>query len=432
MNKLLLAISLIALTCYDNANASPTEKLKFKGGVVVEGHILSQDIGKSITFAVECTKATIPGQWVTYRSDVSREYSEIAPVWKKWIKENKKESDYDDSTKQFAILELILCNNSQFSKLDSKIRKDSVTFRVISEILGNNSHQVHLLEDGASICFIDISSKKCNFKWSDIYSVEFNERDKMALNGILDIVELNNGSIYKGQIIEKVLGDRIRIKDADGMLRSVLNEDIRSIKKEGLNPDVPILHQAQYLDDVNDNVGLIICQQVNHSSPQIRLLTEYGGEKSINMEDIKTITSIENKNYKPLSDYLIEGDEAYFNDVKTPSVICKNRKDNYTLEQDSISKIQQIHLEDGKNTIDVYMSNTDLNKSAVFLPLNNIGNEKNINLSFSKDDILQKNIVAQNQSVSVHNVLHKEYKVSPGYYVLFIPKTKKGYFCMVR
>lgn len=430
-NKLLIAVSLIALACSDNANASPSEKLKFKGGVVVEGHILSQDIGKSIRFAVERTKASIPAQWVAVRTDASREYSELSLVWNKWIKEAGEESEYKDSNKRFAILDFILCNRDQYNKVYKKNAKDSVTYRVISEIFDNDSHQVHLVEDGASISFIDVSNKVCTFKWSDIYSVEFAERDKMALNGILDVVELKNGPIFRGQIIEKVLGDRIRIKDADGMIQSVLNDDISAIKKEGLNPDVPILNQTRYLDDVNDNVGLIICQQMDHSSPYIQIKSVYGGEKSISMDKIKTITSVENTNYQPLSDYLIEGDEAYFNDVKTPSVICKNKKDGYALGQDSIEKIQQIHLEGGKNTLGVYMSNSDLNKSAVFIPLKNMGNEKEIILSFSKDDILQKSIVAQNQSVSVHNVLHVEYKVSPGYYVLFIPKTQKGYFCRV-
>ena len=432
MNKPLLTISFIALFCFDNANASPSEKLKFKGGVVVEGHILCQDIGKSIRFAVERTKATIPEQWVATRTDASREYSKLAPIWQNWIKETGKESEYKDSNRKFAILDFILCNKDKYSKLPSRIRKDSVTYRVISEILDNDSHQVHLFEDGASISFIDVSYKVCNFKWSDIYSVEFVERDKMALNGILDVVELKNGSIYEGQIVEKVLGDRIRIKEADGMIRSVLNENISAIKKKGLNPDVPILNQTKYLDDINDCVGLIICQLMDPSSPKIQIKTEYGGEKTISLEKIKTITSVENKNYQPLSDYLIEGDEVYFNNVKTPSVFCKSKKDSYTLEQDSITKIQQILLESGRNTINVYMSNTDLNKSAVFLPLKNIENEKDNYMSFSKDEILQNSIVAQSQSVSLHNVLHKEFKVSPGYYVLFIPKTQKGYFCKVR
>lgn len=432
MNKLLFTISCMALLYTGNAYATCTETLVFKGGVTVEGRILSQTIGKSVRFAVEHTTATIPAQWAVNRSDASREYRELSSAWKEWIKDAGKKAEYKDSTKQFAMLDFILCNKAKFSELSKKSRKDSITYRVLSEILDNDSHQVHLVEDGASISFINISYKVCNFKWSDIQSVKYAERDKMALNGILDVVEHKNGPVYKGQIIEKVFGDRIRIKETDGMVRSVLNEDINAIKKEGLNPDVPIINQAQYLDDVNDIVGLIICQQVNHSSPYIRILTEYGNEKTINMDKINSITSVENKNYQPLSDYLIEDDEAYFNDIKTPSVICKSKRDEYALEHDSLKKIQEIRLLDGKNTLDVYMSNTDLNRSAIFIPLKNMGIGLEIELSFSKDDILQKSIAAQNQSVSVHNVLHLEYQVRPGFYVLFIPKTKKGYFCRVR
>ena len=58
--------------CSCNVYASCPEKLNFKGGVVVEGHIVSQEIGESVQFSVERVKATIPAKWVAARVDANR------------------------------------------------------------------------------------------------------------------------------------------------------------------------------------------------------------------------------------------------------------------------------------------------------------------------------------------------------------------------
>jgi hypothetical protein len=291
---------------------------------------------------------------------------------------------------------------------------------------------VHVIEDGAYISFIDLSNCVCKFKWSDIYSVEFAEREKHALNGIVDVIEDNDENIYKGQIIEKILEERIRLKKTDGMIVNILNENINSIKKEKLNPDESIFRQAQYLDDVDGTKGIIICQQVNHPSPYIKMLYADENEKQISLDKIKIIRSVENKKYEPLSDIIIESDEVYFDKRKTFPVVCKNRKGAFALEKDSVKNISELYLNQNKHLIEVYFANSIPNKSAIFLPVNNEGTGKDINLSFSYEDVLQKGILPEKQSISINNTLRMVYKVTPGYYVLYIPKTGKCYFCNIK
>jgi len=432
MKRFFCTIGILALFCTLNSYAACPEKLNFKGGVVVEGHILSQEIGETITFSVERTFVTMPSKWIAMRVEANRPYSALNATWKQWLKDSGTESEYKESTKEIAMLTLKLLDKSKIKLSTKNKQSDSISYNVLSNIFNKESRLVHVIEDGAYISFIDLSNCVCKFKWSDIYSVEFAEREKHALNGIVDVIEDIDENIYKGQIIEKILEERIRLKKTDGMIVNILNENINSIKKEKLNPDESIFRQAQYLDDVDGTKGIIICQQVNHPSPYIKMLYADENEKQISLDKIKIIRSVENKKYEPLSDIIIESDEVYFDKRKTFPVVCKNRKGAFALEKDSVKNISELYLNQNKHLIEVYFANSIPNKSAIFLPVNNEGTGKDINLSFSYEDVLQKGILPEKQSISINNTLRMVYKVTPGYYVLYIPKTGKCYFCNIK
>ena len=429
MKKLFVAIGICALVCLGNIHASRTEKINFKGGVVVEGHITSQKLGESITFSVERTNANINSKWIASRRDAGRTYNELPSVWKDWIKESGKESVYQNSNNKFAMQSIRLYDNAKLKSFKMN-QGDSITAKVLSTIFNGESHVVHILEDGAIIGFLDQSPSTCVFNWSDIRSVEYVERESNALNGIIDVVEAKSG-VYKGQIIEKILDDRIRLKTSEGMIRNILNEDIISLKKERLNPNVSILKQTQYFDEVNGTVGLIVSQQMKQNPPYIIILDEKDCERQINMEKIRTIKSVKNKNYESLTDIIIKGDEAYFNKVEIPSVICKNKKGLFTLGKDSVERIKELHIDSDESHLEVLMANNDLNKTAILLPVNKEMDGKDVILSFSYEDVLQKAIASKSQDVSINNTLHLEYTVSHGYYVLYIPKAEKFFFCKI-
>lgn len=429
MKKLFVAIGICALVCLGNIHASRTEKINFKGGVVVEGHITSQKLGESITFSVERTNANINSKWIASRRDAGRTYNELPSVWKDWIKESGKESVYQNSNNKFAMQSIRLYDNAKLKSFKMN-QGDSITAKVLSTIFNGESHVVHIFEDGAIIGFLDQSPSTCVFNWSDIRSVEYVERESNALNGIIDVVEAKSG-VYKGQIIEKILDDRIRLKTSEGMIRNILNEDIISLKKERLNPNVSILKQTQYFDEVNGTVGLIVSQQMKQNPPYIIILDEKDCERQINMEKIRTIKSVKNKNYESLTDIIIKGDEAYFNKVEIPSVICKNKKGLFTLGKDSVERIKELHIDSDESLLEVLLANNDLNKTAILLPVNKEMDGKDVILSFSYEDVLQKAIASKSQDVSINNTLHLEYTVIRGYYVLYIPKAEKFFFCKI-
>lgn len=432
MKRFIFSISLLAFMCSCNVYASCPEKLNFKGGVVVEGHIVSQEIGESVQFSVERVKATIPAKWVAVRVDANRNYGELNSKWKEWLHETGKESEYKDSKKSFVMLDMRLVDKAKMKSFTKAKQGDSISYHVLSNIFNNDSREVHIFEDGSSISFIDLTNCQCTFKWSDIRSVEFAEREPKALNGIVDVVEETDGLVYKGQIIEKVLSDRIRLKTSDGMIRSILNSNINCIKKEPLNPEVSILKQTPYLDEVNGMEGLITCQQINHTTPYIQFLKRSEDEVQISMDKITTIGSVKNDSYEPLVDIIITGEEAFFNRTRIPAVTCTSKKEGLFIDRDSLKTFHEIALDTKKRTIEVHMANTDQNKSAKLLLVKTLDKENDYNIIFPYKNILQAALIPKEQSVSVNNTLRIKYEVTQGYYVLYIPGIEKGYYCKIK
>lgn len=426
--SVLFTISVLSLYAVLHSQANCVEKLNLKGGIVVEGHIVSQTLGESVTFSVERTYATINSTWLVRRTDDVIKTSELKDGWKTWADEQQEIRD----KKEITLSVIKLANIETMSANKSIWQTDSMKAKILHSMFNGDSHKVYIYEEGAYLRFVDPSPNEHLFNLSDIYSIEYKEREATAINGIIDVVEVKSGEVHKGQILEKVIGNYTRIKTNDGKLVSILNKDIDSQKKEALNPDIPIFKQAEYLDEVNGTIGLIMYQNNNLDNPYILIQEENSHEKRIYLKDVKSIFSRKNIKYEPLNDIEINNNEIYFNRSEALPILCeKNKKGLFVLSNDSIVKMCEIDIEGNNKELVVEMANTESNKTVFLFPITKIKVDKQSVYAFSYEDVLDKSISLSREFISKNNTLRRVYIISKGVYALYVPKSGKFYFCKI-
>ena len=416
----ILFLCVLAFYNFVPSYSTPMEKLHLKGDVIVEGHIISQALGESVTFSVERTYATVKSSWVKERKDETKKVNSLKESWQTWVNE-----DFDAELDNITLSTIKLADIGYISSDMSLCQNDSIKYQILSSLFKGRNHIVYVFEDGAFIRFVDLSPCEHRFSLSDIISIEYKERQASAINGIVDIVELKSGDEFKGQITKKILGEQIRMKTNEGKILNILNKDVKCLKKEGLNPALPIFYQAEYLDKIGDTLGLISYQNNNNDIPYIILLDENNSEKRFELKDVKSIFSLKNEKYVLEDDIKIKGDEVYFNRQKVSPASFKNKKGLYILEDKSRDKILQLNTESDNMELTVEMADTEDNRSAYLFPVT----MHKSSLEFR--DVIVESISASSVSVSRNNTLRKVYIVEPGIYALYFPKRGMSYFCKI-
>ena len=64
------------------------EQLILKNGIVVNGHIMQQTLGKDVTFSIEQTEASVCSNWASVSNLNKYESKDLSSEWKRWLKNN--------------------------------------------------------------------------------------------------------------------------------------------------------------------------------------------------------------------------------------------------------------------------------------------------------------------------------------------------------
>ena len=421
----------VSLFCYLNIQSILAEKLNLKCGVVLEGNIVSQMPGKDVTFSVARTHAMVNSFYIAKCDKEIIKINSLDTTWKEWIEEYNK-TNKEQFHDNIVLSRIELVDKEKMIQNNILWKKDSIKMNLLSSLFGNAIHKVCVLEEGAYLRFVDLSPAECHINISDIHSIEYAEREATAINGILDVIEVKSKGVYKGQILEKVLGEYIKLKTNEGIILNILNREITSQSKEGLNPNVSILEQTPSLDVVNGIRGIIVCQINDSSKPRIRMIDEDNHEKWFDLKDVQSIQSYKNEKYVPLNDVIINNQDVYFNrSIINPVSSPKKKKDLYVLSKEDISLMAELKLDSENSELTIEMSNTASNKSAILFPVYKIDDGKNKIFAFSTKDIMDKPIAEESETVSKNGTLCKVYKVKKGYYALYVPNSGKYYFCAI-
>ena len=186
------------------------------------------------------------------------------------------------------------------------------------------------------------------------------------------------------------------------------------------------------MDEVNGSRGLIVCQNTSSDKPYILLQEEDGSLKQFDLMEVRIINSIENKEYDPMHDIVINGKEVFINRHEVLPIACSKKKDKCIVTSDSLVNIPQLKMDSIGGELVVEMANTTGNSRVSLLPVTGSKVKNKIIYSIDNNIFADGYISACSQSVSANNTLRIVYKVEKGLYALYVSEKKNFYFCEVK
>ena len=428
MKMKIIVILVLVFSFCEGVHASSTEQIVLKNGLVFDGQIVKQTLGKDITFSIEQTEASVNADWATVSRLKRYEDEELPLEWKNWLKYKSKYSSKEGMTAKLSLGWIELHNIESMRKDRDMWKSDSAKMIMLLSILNNDTRNVLFLEEGDRYRFVDKGTSTHTFSLNDIQSIRYQLRDPMEMNGIIDVIGTNNGT-YRGQIVEKIVGKYVKIKTEDGIIRNIRSKEIVFQKKECLNPSFSIIEQTPTLDIIEGERGLVIEHFSKKVDSYITFRSENNFDKRFELKDVKYIGTVENPNYKSQTDIQIKGDSVFLNRKHVLSIIPQKEKNKvYVIPDSVINKEREIEIESYPQELVVEMADIERNKNVIFFPVP----QKAKMFFYSYEDMVNKQVHVSNQVVTPNKTLRRTYKVGHGIYVLYNPQTEKTYICKIK
>lgn len=429
MEKRFQIIILILFACILGIQAKSRETLYLKNGTILQGYIKKQILGESITFHIEQADITVDSRWLAKQTEEEVDTSAIDILWKKWYKANHQQKPSSSIT----MTKIQIADKSTIQRYIKNNKEDSLTMAFITRYYKEeDAVQVRVLEDGSDVRFIDLTQRDFTFNISDIRSIAYSERDPLAINGIIDVIETNSGKIYKGTIIESIIGKSYRMKTTNGVIQSISIDDISKIKKERLNTHLSITKQTPALDVIDDIQGIITLQYFGKDQSEDYLIITDTNDKGhkFSSKSVYDIKRIDNSSYEPLTDIVINNHETYFNQtIVYPLSLEKNKQGRYILSNEQTKNIKTINVDAVKKELIVTMENKEDDEAYMLFPIKQNKNGRDSKFSFSAEEMI-KFIPYKNKLVSVANNLQLTYKLEKGTYAFY--KNNEFYFFTIK
>lgn len=272
--------------------AQTIEQVYLNTGSVVKGYISTQRPGMYLTIHSEEATLRMGSDSLVQSYTAKLSPSELSDKWKRWAETNHAYQQSGNST----YLEL---SNLKFKN---------------SEYNG-----VYVLERGSLIKFIDFTSSSYTFPWKELFHIVKIKRPANQFSGIKDVLVLNNGERYEGQITEQYPGKTVKVETTGHKVFSFKFSEIKQIVSEPLNDTQDIWQQTQFLDKIhlkNDNgtlEGFIVARTLDKD---IRIQLKSGEEKMVPIKTIQAYHRILNPEFHPVVDQVIPQGEVWLNGKK--------------------------------------------------------------------------------------------------------------------
>lgn len=293
--------------------------------------------------------------------------------------------------------------------------------------------RIAIQHPGEDLVFIQ-EDKETTYQMGDILVIERIKRSADDLSGIDDVIETRNGKVYKGQIIKQLVGRSVYLYQDNEMTQIINNADIACQKKEKFNQEQDIFEQTPFLDVVttagNTYKGLIILQDFgsDQEASYLCILDEEGQQSKVEVGDILEMQRIENERYSPIREFQIAEGKVSFNRTLTDYT-------SYTTDKNSNFKILCEAMQTPPVVTDTRLiletPDTPENRQGILVRATSQKSGKKDVLFFSYMDMVTSPVQPV-ETLTLKNILRREYQVVPGYYVFFLPQNKKVYVCEVQ
>ncbi len=262
-----------------------------KNGSVVEGYICEQIPGKSIT--IQSATATIVVGADSLQSTTERlvNINSLSSLWQDWAEDQLKLS-------------------GQSLKLTT-LRFVNVEYK-----------DVCIIEQGSLIKFVDFTPRKYVFLWNDIYKTVKAIRPCNQFSGIEDVLVLNDGTKYVGQITEQYPGKNIKIQTKGENVITVKAAQVVQLESTPYSKKLTVMQQTPLLDRLylkgqsEPIEGYIIRRVMNKD---LTIMTKEGDTKLVAMKNIIKYQKFPNAACQVILDkelsngeVLLDGEKAWF------------------------------------------------------------------------------------------------------------------------
>lgn len=442
MKKIKIVIACLACLPVGMADlwAQNIESVELCDGSVLEGYISEQYPGKSITFSACRATIVIPEKAVASIINHQVEYASLSADWKHWIDEYFKEK------KEVVLSDIRLANELD----DGKVKVDSAVGkkqRTVPEYLRVSPYKVRILEKGAMIKYLDLNPQTFHLKWTDVKYIRRPHRSKLVLSGLNSVIRLKGrDGEYVGEIVEQVLGKQIRLLKEDGMIEVINSDQMVSIRGEKLNPDQDIFEQAVLLDQVYTRTngcmaGLIVGQNFINTKERpafLTVLNKNGESHIVPYSDVEKYGRCLNPDYKLLTDIVLNDTTVMINRQEVRHTSFEQNKESflYAKDLDCVVTLKRDSLEDRQFVILEVKDKVGADKYALICAVEKHEKEKKKEsvriIGFTYEDFAIYSTRAVEQTVSVNGTCKMKFSVTdPGWYVLYLPKQKKGILCHI-
>lgn len=419
--------------------AQNIESVELCDGTILEGYISEQYPGKSITFSACRATIVVPSEMVASIRDYSVKYASLTADWKCWVDEFAKEKK-----------EVIMSDIRLIDELSNgKFSTDSVAQnkqKDLPEYLHISPCRVKILEKGAMIKYLDLNPQTFQLEWKNVKYIRHLHRSDLVLSGLNNVIRLkDSNNEYRGEIVEQVLGKQIRLLKKDGMVEVINSNQMASIYKEKLNPKQNILEQAILLDQVYTRTGgcftgLIVEQNFINSKEKpasLTILDKNGESRIIFYSDVEKYGRCLNPDYRMLTDIVLDDTTVMVNRQEVQYTLFEQNEEGFLYAKDLNEMVtwKKDSLEDRRFIILEVKEKVDTNDFALIRVVEKKEKEKKkevIKMGFTYENFAIYSARPTEQTVSVNGTHKMKFSVdNPGWYVLYLPKLKKGILCHI-
>jgi len=443
MKKIKIAVVCLACMIVGTISswAQNIESVELYDGSVLEGYISEQCPGKNMLFAACRATIIIPSKAVASIMEHHVDYASLPAAWKCWADEFAK------GKKEVVLSDIRLVDelNGMKAKTDSAVGS---RHKVLPEYLRVSPYKVKVLEKGAMIKYLDLNPQTFRLKWSDVKYIRHSRRSDLVLSGLDNVIRLKeNGHEYRGEIVEQLLGKQIRLLKKDGMVEVIDSNQMAATRKEKLNPEQDMFEQSPLLDQVytrtGDMVTGIIVEQ-NFISTKDRpafltVLNRNGESRIVAYSDVEKYGRCVNPDYKLLTDIVLDDTTVMINRQKALHTSFEQDREGflYAKDLDKVMTFVMDSLEAKRLMVIELKDGVAANDYALMPVVEKREKQKKKNEwvknGFTYESFAMYSTRSVEQTVSVNGTRKMKFSVGiPGWYVLYLPKQKKGILCHIK
>ncbi|MCR5713137.1 MAG: hypothetical protein K6G46_11920 [Prevotella sp.] len=277
-----------------------------------------------------------------------------------------------------------------------------------------------------------VDDQERTYLLEDVLAIERVKRAADDLSGLNDIIETRDGETYKGQIFKQLVGKSVYLLDDNGVERIIKNADIACQKKEKLNQAQALVEQTPFLDVVvtptGSYQGVIVLQDYGTDETPSFLCVEDadGQQQMVEIASITEMQRVSNDQYVLVKEFKVGAGEVFFNRNLAEAF-------NGASDSDAVFKVDRATLQAPvvDSPLVIEMMDTPGNQQGILIRADVQTQKKKEILSFGYKEMVLSPI-RPTSTTTVKETLRMEFMVSPGFYVFFIPQSKKAYICEVR